>query len=304
MDHPRFSHLTLNLDALRSFIAIVETGSFRGAAARVNKSPSAISLQIAKLEEVLDTRLMDRDARNVTLTHNGDLLLEDARRMLAINDRTIGRFRGGSIAAHICIAAPHDLGMSLVPRFLKDMANLYPDLHIDVRLGTTEFVEQSLAEGHAHLGLFNDIHATKGPVTTLYSEPLSWLTLKGGCASEQTPLPLSVALAKCAWRDAAIGALEQVNRPYRIAYSSDTAMGQIAAVRADLAIAALPVSLADRDLDIAPQSLGLPPLPHTHIQMADDGSEAAKLCAQVLAPTIQQLSPFGLHQNRPKQVSS
>lgn len=59
---------TLNLDALRSFVAICETGSFRRAAVRVHKSPSAVSLQIGKLEELLGTRLLERDARNVALT--------------------------------------------------------------------------------------------------------------------------------------------------------------------------------------------------------------------------------------------
>ena len=59
---------TLNLDAIRSFVAICETGAFRRAAERVHKSPSAVSLQIGKLEDLLCVRLLDRDARHVALT--------------------------------------------------------------------------------------------------------------------------------------------------------------------------------------------------------------------------------------------
>jgi len=283
---------TLSLEALRSFVAICETGSFRRAASRVNKSPSAVSLQIAKLEEVLDTRLMDRDARHVELTEGGSTLLAHARHLLGINDETIALFHKTPVAGRLILAAPHDLGVSLVPGFLRQLARVYPNLHVDVRLGTTAFVKTELASGAINLGLFNDINPEGDGVTALYKEPLAWLTLKGGRAVHQTPLPLAVAEVGCAWREAALGALHSADQPYRVAYSSDTSMGQVAAVRADLAIAALPVSLVDRDLFEVPSDMMLPPLPKTFVQVADDGSELAKAGVAVLAENLRSQTPF------------
>jgi DNA-binding transcriptional LysR family regulator len=96
-----------------------------------------------------------------------------------------------------------------------------------------------------------------------------------------------VADVGCAWRDAALNALQKAGQPYRIAYTSDTSMGQVAALRADLAVAALPQSLADRDLAEAPPHHNLPRLPRTHIRAANDGSELARAFVALVAADIQ-----------------
>lgn len=266
---------TLNLDALRSFVAICETGSFRRAAVRVHKSPSAVSLQIGKLEELLGARLLDRDARHVALTDQGDTLLGQARRLLGLNDDTLALFCQSPLAGRLCLSAPHDLGVSLVPGLLRRLAEVHPGVHVDVRLGTSEAVQKGITDGDVNLALFNDVGSSAIQAHDLFSEPLKWLVLDGGRCVQQDPLPLAVAEVGCAWREAALNALQTAGRAYRIAYSSDTSMGQVAALRADLAIAALPLSLVDRNLVEAPSNYDLPELPLTHIRVADDGSELA-----------------------------
>jgi len=274
---------TLNLDALRSFVAICETGSFRSAAVRVHKSPSAVSLQIGKLEELLGARLLDRDARHVALTDRGETLLGQARRLLGLNDETLALFRQSPLAGRLCLSAPHDLGVSLVPGLLRRLAEVHPGVHVDVRLGTSEAVQKGITDGDVNLALFNDVGGSAIQALDLFSEPLKWLTLDGGRAVQQDPLPLAVAEVGCAWRDAALNALQAAGRAYRIAYSSDTSMGQVAALRGDLAVAALPLSLADRDLVEAPSHYNLPELPLTHIRVADDGSELAQAFVALVA---------------------
>lgn len=274
---------TLNLEALRSFVAICETGSFRRAAGRVHKSPSAVSLQIGKLEELLGARLLDRDARNVALTSQGETLLGQARRLLGLNDETFAIFQKSPLAGRLSLAAPHDLGVSLVPGLLRRLAEVHPDVHVDVRLGPSATVRTGITDGSVNLALFNDVGASDIHAHNLFSEPLKWLALDGGRAVRKEPLPLAVAEVGCAWRDAALTALQASGRAYRIAYSSDTSMGQVAAIRADLAIAALPLSLADRDLVEVPSDCNLPDLPLTHIRIADDGSELARTFVALVA---------------------
>ncbi|MFN4155089.1 MAG: LysR family transcriptional regulator [Paracoccaceae bacterium] len=283
---------TFNLDALRSYVAICETGSFRRAAVRVHRSPSAVSLQIGKLEELLDARLLDRDARHVALTEQGETLLGHARRLLGLNDETLALFRRSPLAGRLSLAAPHDLGMSLVPRLLRRLAQVHPDVRVDVRLGTSEAVRQGITDGSVNLALFNDVAPSGIEARELLSEPLKWLVLDGGRAAQQNPLPLAVAETGCAWRDAALSALQRAGLAYRIAYSSDTSMGQVAAIRADLAIAALPMSLADRDLVEAPSHYDLPQLPLTHICIADDGSELATVFVALVSAEIKPSPRF------------
>lgn len=277
---------TLNLDALRSFVAICETGSFRRAAERVHKSPSAVSLQIGKLEELLGVRLLERDARHVALTDEGGKLLEQARRLLGLNDETLAHYQQSPLVGRLCLSAPHDLGVTLVPSLLQRLAEVHPGVRVDVRLGTSEAVLTGITDGAVNLALFNDVGASKIPAQDLFAEPLKWLVLNGGRAVQQDPLPLAVAEVGCAWRDAALDALQRAGRTHRVAYSSDTSMGQVAAIRADLAVAALPQSLADRDLVEAPSHYGLPQLPLTHIRVADDGSELARAFVAMVAADV------------------
>lgn len=270
---------TLNLDNARTFVAICETGSFRRASAQVNRSPSAVSLQVTKLEQQLGTRLLHRDARRVTLTEQGDLLLGFARRLLGISDEAMSLFQGSAQSGILRMAAPTDLGVSLVPGLLSRFAETHPRIRVDVRLATSEAVQHLFANGDAALALFTEGRTPLVSAQELFSEPLCWLMREDGRAVDQAPVPLAMAEVGCAWREAALRALEDAGQDYRLAYSSDTSMGQIAAVRADLAVAPLPGSLVDHDIVKVPAHRGLPQLGLSHVYMADDGSDTAQAFA-------------------------
>ncbi|MBN9885792.1 LysR family transcriptional regulator [Salipiger abyssi] len=278
---------TLNLDALRSFVAIHETGSFRRAAARVNLSPSAVSLQIGKLEDVLGQRLLDRNARRVALTEQGERLLLQARSLLSLSDETMAMFRTPALEGRIALAAPHDLGMSFVPQLLGRMAERYPRIRVDVRLGASGEMLDGFRAGRSNVVLFNDVGPPEITSLRLRSEPLAWLMARGGRAHLEDPLPLAMAETGCSWREAALAALSASQRPWRIAYCSDTSMGQVAALRADLALAALPRSLAQGDLVEVPETAALPALPQTEIRIAHDDSALARAMVSLAGDTAE-----------------
>ena len=104
----------LDNDVLRTFVAIAETGSFTTAADRVYRTPSAVSMQIKKLEEQLNTTLFLRDARSVRLTAGGETLLPYARRMLALSEDMRDQLAAGGGVRGLCrfgvgeLAAPPD----------------------------------------------------------------------------------------------------------------------------------------------------------------------------------------------------
>ncbi|MEO0401103.1 MAG: LysR substrate-binding domain-containing protein [Pseudomonadota bacterium] len=278
---PGVTSQTLNLDIMRTFVAICETGTFRRAAARVHRSPSAISLQVIKLEEQLGAQLFVRDARRVTLTEKGAAALSYARKLLSLSDEALAVFHGAPLTGNLRIAAPHDLGITLVPNLLRRFADIYPLVVVDVRLDSADLVRRRFLEGDVNIALFNEVRDPGLKVTELYAEPLVWVMKDGGRAVERDPLPLAIAQIECAWRHAALEALEHQNRPIRVAYSSDTSLGQVAALRADLAIAALPISLADDSLCVVPDTYGLPPLPQTFTYLASDNSDLATPFSQL-----------------------
>ncbi|MBO1324994.1 LysR family transcriptional regulator [Acetobacter sp. TBRC 12305] len=261
-------------------------GSFRRAATRVHRSPSAVSLQVGKLEELLATQLLLRDARRISLTEHGEVLLAFARRLIDINDEAMAVFRTSPLKGRLRLAAPPDLGTSLVPGMLRRLAEIHPGIVVDVRLDTSAAVQRMFAQGEIGLALFNETDKPFAHARELFSEPLIWLMRASGHAVERDPLPLAIAEIGCAWRDAALKALQAAGHPYRVAYSSDTSAGQIAALRADLAVAALPKSLADQELVRIPAKYNMPPLPLTRIWLATDGSKLAEAFITLAAPEL------------------
>ncbi|CAN0604286.1 unnamed protein product, partial [Ectocarpus sp. 12 AP-2014] len=161
-----------------------------------------------------------------------------------------------------------------------------PGIVVDVHLGTSDSVQSHFSNGAANLALFNETEEPAINAQRLFSEPLAWLMKKGGHAAAVDPLPLAIAEVRCSWRDAAVKALQNKKRGYRVAYSSDTSMGQLAALRADLAIAALPRSLINPELVEVPSDHGLPKLSKTHVYLADDGSKLSKVFASMVIAMI------------------
>ena len=104
----------LELDVLRTFVAIAETGSFTAAANSVFRTPSAVSMQIKKLEDILGCTVLSRDARSVTMTTYGEMLLGYARRLLAINREAVSKFIVPDISGVVRLGSPDEIASAVL----------------------------------------------------------------------------------------------------------------------------------------------------------------------------------------------
>ncbi|WP_425375369.1 LysR family transcriptional regulator [Rhizobium deserti] len=251
----------LDNDVLRTFVAIAETGNFSTAAEAVLRTPSAVSMQIKKLEDQLKTTLFLRDARSVTLTQHGEMLLSYARRMLALSNEAVSRFVMPELAGVVRLGAPDDIAERLLPKVLKSFGESFPGIMVDVTVDQSLLLKKRLDEQRLDLALINC--ATRPFVTVgeiIHSEKLVWAGAKCGTAHLRDPLPISVWEDGCVWRQDAISQLEKHKRPYRIAYASAHTMAQRAAVVSDLAIAPFPRSYLTDDMQVLGPKEGLPEL--------------------------------------------
>jgi DNA-binding transcriptional LysR family regulator len=124
----------LDLDVLRTFVAIAETGSFTTAANAVFRTPSAVSMQIKKLEDILGRSMFSRDARSVALTTDGEMLLGYARRLLAVNREAVSKFIVPDITGVVRLGSPDDYGERVLPHVLKRFAQTHPSIAVDVTI--------------------------------------------------------------------------------------------------------------------------------------------------------------------------
>lgn len=277
----------LESDVLKTFVGIAESGSFTRTAAQVFRTTAAVSQQIKRLEDTLGRNLFVRENRRVRLTTDGEILLGYARRLLKLNEEAVSRFLVPNLAGTVRLGTPFDIGVGALPDLLSQFALSHPGVQVEVSVGRSYELIERLDAGELDLTLLNagnaDMDDSRGEI--VYSEALVWAGRDGGLAIKRNPLPLALASNGCAWRRAAMDALDRIGRSYRIAYSSEQCAGQEAALLADLAIAALPTSLVKAPLRrLTQQEHGLPPLGDYHIKLlcgSNRGAAAEALAALV-----------------------
>jgi DNA-binding transcriptional LysR family regulator len=234
----------LDSEVLRSFVTIAESGSFTRAAQQLFRTPSALSMQIKRLEETLGQTLFLREARHVRLTAEGEVLLGYGRRLLKLNAEAVTQFLAPTIEGRVGLGITDDVVGRILPTVLAQFARSHPAVQVDVVVGRSKDLLAQLDEGELDLALVMSVEPGQSPRGDIvHSEPLVWVGREDGVAVQRTPLPVTLAQQGCAWRRIALNALDHAGVNYRIAYSCDHCAGQEAAMLADLAVTAFPKSL-------------------------------------------------------------
>lgn len=271
----------LDVELLRTFTAIVDRGSFNRAARVVHRTPSAVSMQVKRLEETLSRSLFERSGRNVTLTPDGEALLGYARRMLRLNEETLSHFKAPALEGVVRFGALDDFGTRFLPDMLLRFSRTHPKVHVEVRLATSKVLVEDLADAALDLALITTSDAVPARGEVVHREALLWAGLQGGCAHTRHPLPLALATQGCAWRRMALDSLDRAGIEHRICYTSEHSAGQQAALLSDLAVAPFPASLIALPLQVVPPEAGLPAVGHFQVELL----RAPEICpaAQTLA---------------------
>lgn len=275
----------LDSEVLRTFVTIAESGSFTRAAQQLFRTPSALSMQIKRLEETLGQALFIREARYVRLTTEGEMLLGYGRRLLKLNAEAVTQFLAPALEGRVGLGITDDVVGRILPTVLTQFARSHPAVQVDVVVGRSIDLLARLDEGELDLALVmtgEPGQATRGEV--VHSEPLVWAGREDGVAVQRTPLPVTLAQQGCAWRRIALNALDSAGVNYRIAYSCDHCAGQEAAMLADLAVTAFPKSLIRPPLKRLNNDL-LPPLGDYQVSLvkqAGSGNASEVLAERVV----------------------
>ncbi|MCW8125147.1 LysR substrate-binding domain-containing protein [Microbulbifer halophilus] len=277
----------LDTELLRTFVTIAECGSFTRAARQVFRTPSALSMQIKRLEETLGRALFVREARRVRLTPDGEILLGYGRRLLKLNEEAVGRFLSPALEGRLRLGTPDDVGTRILPRALTQFARSHPAVQVDVAVGRSSELTRQLDANELDVALITagNTDSTGEGGQLIHTEPLVWAARDGGVAAQREPLPLALAGPNCVWRGMALAALDEAGIGYRIAYTSEHCAAQEAAILADLAVAPFPLSLVRAPLRKLGADSGLPPLGEYHIALRRrrGAGQAAEALAEHMA---------------------
>ena len=268
----------LDLTTLRSFVAVADAGGVTRASGFLNLTQSAVSMQLKRLEESLDTQLLDRSARTIALTGAGEQLLGYARQMLALNDEVYGRLTDQAFEGEVVLGVPHDIVYPSIPQVLRRFNAEYPRVKVQLLSSNTRTLKEQFARGECDMILTTEDHCDAGG-ETLVSLPLVWIGAPGGCAWKQRPLRLAFE-QRCIFRQKVQTALNRAEISWEMAIESEQSRTIEASVSADLAVQAMLKGAAPHHSEVIQHGGALPELPSTNInlyvadpgkgQMADD----------------------------------
>ena len=244
--------VNLPTELLRSFAAIVDAGSMQRATERVFVTQSALSLQMKRLEDLVQTSLFKRDGRKLTLTPAGQSMLGHAREILAANDRAVTALNGDVLAGPARIGFVQDFAETLLSGVLARFASLNPETQLQVRVGGSaellDLMHTDQMDVLLCMGAQDDPAAVR-------KAPMRWLG--NADLARQDILPLAVLERPCRFHDAALAALDQAGRPYRIALETPSLAALRAAVNSGLGLTCRTTHF----MDAAIEADDLPALP-------------------------------------------
>lgn len=289
----------LDLDQLKTFVAITDEGSFTRAADTVHKTQSAVSMQMRRLEERVGKPLFFRDGRQSRLTDDGERLLAFARRMVKLNDEALAAFDETELVGRVRLGTPDDYADRFLPEILARFSRSHARAEATVVCAPSPMLVEMIE--HEELDLAIITQASVRGLEIIRREPLLWVGPQRGGVHEEDPLPLALGRPVCNWRRQAVEALESVGRRYRVLYSSWNSIAVGAAVTAGLAISVLPESALKPGIRVLGEAEGLPRLPICEIGLLRsrvNTSQVADALAGHIISSLDNLTPhFGFFEN-------
>jgi DNA-binding transcriptional LysR family regulator len=264
----------LDLTALRSFLAIADAGGVTRAAASLNLTQSAVSMQIKRLEDVLQVQLLDRSARRVSLTASGEQLLGYARQMLALNDEALAQLTHAEFDGMITLGVPHDIVFPVIPAVLRQFSRDFPRMRVQLVSSFTTVLLDQFARGECDMILTteDDVGANGETLATL---PLVWIGAPGGHAWKARPLPLAYE-HRCLFRVGVQAALDAQGIAWTLAVESDSPRAVEASLMADLAVHTVLAGSEPAGLERIAHGGALPVLPSKNVNLYVAGAATRK----------------------------
>jgi DNA-binding transcriptional LysR family regulator len=253
--------LNFDMDALRTMVVGLDLGGFSHAAVRLNRSPSAVSMQLRKLERQAGQRLFKRSGRGLVLTQAGELLLQHARRVLALNDEmglALGAIDNGGI---VRVGISQDFADTILQRLLVRYARVRPATQVEVRAGRTCGLADEVANGRIDIALAW-APMGQGAGERIARVRAAWVGLAKGAKSvpRNRVVPLVIFDNPCFFRDMAIEALSRARLPWRLAMTTPSLAELWSGIRAGLGVTVRSALCLPSDLAVVPASAGLPAL--------------------------------------------
>lgn len=287
----------LPTDVLRTFVTIVDLGSFTKAGDMLGRTQPAISLQIRRLEEAVGRRVFDTSGRSCKLTPDGETLVRFARQLLCLNDEAVARLQRRPATGMLRIGLPVDYAVDFFQRVLTKFLGEHREVEIEVVCDVSGSILKLLGDDELDIAIAMCEGPSSPALAFSWAEPPIWVAASGSDVHLRSPLPIAAHNEGCAYRARMIDALDRIGKPWRIAYTSPGINGLQNAVLAGLGVSALTSRTLLGGMQVLSQDDGFPPLPDVHLGLHYKhslASTAGMMLASYLTKSLHDSGQTGL----------
>ncbi|ELN2739277.1 transcriptional regulator LrhA [Pluralibacter gergoviae] len=295
--------LNLDLDLLRTFVAVADLNTFAAAAAAVCRTQSAVSQQMQRLEQLVEKELFARHGRNKLLTEHGIQLLGYARKILRFNDEACSSLMFSTLQGMLTIGSSDESADTILPFLLNRISAVYPKLALDVRVKRHAEMSEMLKANEVDLALTTH-RLDNFESITLRTSPTLWYCAADYILPPGEALPLVLLDEPSPFRDMIVGTLNAANIPWRVTYIASTLSAVRAAVKAGLGITARPVEMMSPELRVLGSKEGLPPLPDTEYLLSRNEQSTNDLVQSIFQSVESYQNPWSQYGNYPTDAGS
>lgn len=251
----------LDFELLNTFSTVVAEGGFKGAAARLYRSQSTISMQIKRLEEQLEVCLLQRSNQGIKLTSEGKTLLAYAERFLRLNNEVLSALSTQPLRGEIHFGVPTDYAQAFVQHFIPRLKREFPELLPRVTCSRSRELREMIKRADLDIAIVTGEPEFDNE-ETLWTERLLWAVATSLRPQQQAPLPVALFEGDCVLRETCLDDLKQADIRYELVMTSPELENLTAAVTAGLAASLLPESSLANHLEELQPITGLP---HNHV---------------------------------------
>ena len=273
----------LPMDLLRSFVSVAQLNSITKAGELLGRSQPAITLQMQRLEELVDETLLVRNGKNMDLSEAGDRLYEYANQILSLNDLAVSEFSKSAVTGKIRLGIPSEFATVLLPKIVSRFAKAYPNVTLEVNceLSKNLLTKSGKASHDLILALQDDPNAKDSALVK--TDPLMWVAGSDMTSQKVSVVPLIVASQGCIYRNRAIRMLDKSKQPWQIVYTNPDLTGIQYAIQEGLGVTVLAKSTVPDNLKILRPSPRFPELGDVGISLLFTGRHRKNEALQLLA---------------------
>ncbi len=266
----------LNIDLLRTFHAVARFRRFNEAAEYVHRSASTVTTQIQKLEDQIGQRLFSRSNQGVELTLYGKKLLGETTEFLKSHDRLLISLMPQRMQGKIRLGIPDTYAPAFIEAFLPGLIAENPLLELEVEARTSGELLNLFMANQLDLTLTVSAHPLAQGERLESVQPL-WVAAEHFNCAPNAPLPITVPMAGCPYRAAALQALKDHGIYHRVLLESPNSSAVESCIRSGVAVGLIEESRMGQGLTQVIAGFALPPLPVHHVYLLCDTSNALAL---------------------------